>query len=197
MDASFTDWAEGFPTEEDNIADCALMSHDQGWAWVDADCGSMLATAVCQLEAPDTTNPPPPETTTLGPDPTDPNPTGTTPGTTTTNGGGGDTPASERLELVGGSDGKEGNVWATNSNGVFGVVCDDGWNQNSADVVCKQLGYSGAADVFDHSNFGDVNSDDFSFDEISCTGSEAHIQDCTYDLEEDCHGGEAAGVRCA
>lgn len=194
-EADFSDWAEGFPMDSDLLDDCALMNGDHGWKWTDADCSKTLATAMCQMGDPGAPNPTTTTTSDPGPGPTDP--TGTTPGTTTTNGGGGDTPASERLELVGGSDGKEGNVWATNSNGVFGVVCDDGWNQNSADVVCKQLGYSGAADVFDHSNFGDVNSDDFSFDEISCTGSEAHIQDCTYDLEEDCHGGEAAGVRCA
>merc|ERR1712211_141542 len=54
-----------------------------------------------------------------------------------------------------------------------------------------------AAEVFDHSEFGDVDSDSFSYDEISCTGNEAHVQDCTYDTHEDCYGGEAAGVRCS
>ena len=28
-EADFTDWADGFPTAEDNVADCAIMSHDQ------------------------------------------------------------------------------------------------------------------------------------------------------------------------
>ena len=28
-EADFTDWADGFPTAEDNVADCAVMSHDQ------------------------------------------------------------------------------------------------------------------------------------------------------------------------
>ena len=88
-------------------------------------------------------------------------------------------------------------MWATNSAGVWGAVCDDGWDSNAADVVCKQLGYSGAAEVFDHSEFGDVGSDDFSYDETSCSGSESHIQECQHDTEEDCYGGEAAGVRCS
>ena len=28
-EADFTDWADGFPTAEDNVADCAVMSQDQ------------------------------------------------------------------------------------------------------------------------------------------------------------------------
>merc|ERR1711910_49536 len=49
-EADFTDWADGFPTEEDNVADCAVMSHDQGWKWVDMACGDGLATAICQMD---------------------------------------------------------------------------------------------------------------------------------------------------
>jgi len=49
-EADFTDWADGFPTAEDNVADCAVMSHDQGWKWVDMACGEGLATAICQMD---------------------------------------------------------------------------------------------------------------------------------------------------
>jgi len=49
-EADFTDWADGFPTAEDNVADCAIMSHDQGWKWVDMACGEGLATAICQMD---------------------------------------------------------------------------------------------------------------------------------------------------
>jgi len=187
-EAAFTDWAEGFPTDaENNLADCALMNGDHGWQWTDADCTTESAPAICQMGDYST-------------GPTNP-PTSTTsePGETTTSGGGDNTtPGGDyKVGLVGGSSANEGNVWATNSNGMYGVICDDGWDANAAKVVCKQLGYNGAAEVFDHSEFGDVDSDSFSYDEISCTGNEAHVQDCTYDTHEDCYGGEAAGVRCS
>jgi hypothetical protein len=187
-EATFTDWAEGFPTEdENNLVDCVLMNGDHGWQWTDADCTTGSAPAICQMgDYSNGPTPPPPTTTTQ-------------PGETTTSGGGENTtPGGDfKVGLVGGSSDNEGNVWATNSLGVYGVICDDGWDANAANVVCKQLGFSGAADVFDHSEFGDVDSDSFSYDEISCSGSEAHVQDCTYDTNEDCYGGEAAGVRCS
>jgi len=192
-DVDYTNWAAGFPTPDDNLADCALMNGDFGWQWTDADCSTESATVICQMG--DTSAPTPPAPTTTTPAAA----TTTEAGATTTPGGGDHTtPGGEyKVALVGGSSGSEGNVWATNSLGVFGVICDDGWDKNAADVVCQQLGFGAAAEVFDHSEFGDVESDSFSYDEISCSGSEAHVQDCTYDTDEDCYGGEAAGVRCS
>ena len=41
------------------------------------------------------------------------------------------------LVLVGGNGYSSGNVFVDNRNGYFGPVCDDGWSNTSATVVCK------------------------------------------------------------
>ena len=41
------------------------------------------------------------------------------------------------LVLVGGNGYSSGNVFVDNRNGHFGPVCDDGWSNTSATVVCR------------------------------------------------------------
>merc|ERR1719348_1442439 len=103
-----------------------------------------------------------------------------------------------RLELhaYGGHGYKEGNVYATNRNGYFGPVCDDGWGSDEARVVCKQLGYSeGTATT--ESYFGSVSTATFSMDNVVCRGSESYLQDCVYYASHYCAFSEAAGVKCS
>ena len=48
------------------------------------------------------------------------------------------------VRLVGGSGDYEGNVQLC-YNGVWGYICHYDWDNNEAQVVCKQLGYSAAS----------------------------------------------------
>ncbi len=50
------------------------------------------------------------------------------------------------VQLVSGSNPKEGRVEVCLNN-QWGTVCDDSWDDNSATVVCKQLGFGGIYSV--------------------------------------------------
>ena len=80
----------------------------------------------------------------------------------------------------------------------MGTVCDDWWSINDANVVCKQLGYRrGALAARGSARFGQ-GSGIIWFDDVRCTGSEAHLYDCSNAGVgiHNCRHSEDAGVTC-
>jgi len=57
------------------------------------------------------------------------------------------------------------------------------------------LGFDGALAVHGESHYGYV-SNDFSYDDISCNGAEATLDDCLHANVENCLPNEGAGVEC-
>jgi len=166
-DAFYTNWAPSYPRNTNNGNDCVVMESRDNFEWSDVDCGGVQASPVCQKY----TN----ERTTT----TDEAPT---------------TTSQYYVELRGGVNNSSGNVFAVNSNGFFGPVCDDSWGHRDAEVVCRQLGFSSGSPYVE-SYFGRV-PEIFAMDGVGCYGNEYRIQDCSYSTSDDCMPYEGAGVSC-
>ena len=97
---------------------------------------------------------------------------------------------------MGGDTDNEGRVEVYH-NGAWGTVCDDGWDISDADVVCRQLGYSGAISAPHEALFG-PGSGPIHYDDVTCTGSEARLADCPHPGIgiQNCIHSEDAGVVC-
>ena len=82
-------------------------------------------------------------------------------------------------------------------NGQWGTICDYGWDINDANVVCRQLGYQGAARSIPGSKVPD-GSGPIMLDEVSCNGTEQNLSSCSDQgwRNHDCRHTEDAGVEC-
>merc|ERR1719153_1361668 len=76
-------------------------------------------------------------------------------------------------------------------------VCDDGWDDTDANVVCKELGFTAGGYSTKESYFGKVDLERQSgFDEVRCSGRESSLVDCRHESHDDCGDSEGAGVVC-
>ncbi|XP_047557598.1 deleted in malignant brain tumors 1 protein-like [Lutra lutra] len=101
------------------------------------------------------------------------------------------------LRLVGGSGRCSGRVEVLH-RGVWGTVCDDLWDLNEAEVVCRQLGCGRAVSALGKAHFGPGSGNIF-LDNLQCSGVEHYLGQCAHSgwSEHNCGHHEDASVICS
>ncbi|XP_072196689.1 neurotrypsin-like isoform X2 [Excalfactoria chinensis] len=101
------------------------------------------------------------------------------------------------VRLTGGRSPSEGRV-EVYYNGDWGTVCDDGWTDLSAQVVCRQLGFSGPATLASEADYA-AGQGFILLDDVACVGTELSLLDCPHSNwgQHDCSHAEDVGVRCS
>ena len=84
-----------------------------------------------------------------------------------------------------------------NYNNTWGSVCDDAWDVEDANVVCRQLGFIRAVSAPRFSPFGQ-SSGPIWLDQLGCAGTEASLCECSSNAigVHDCSHFEDAGAVC-
>lgn len=101
------------------------------------------------------------------------------------------------IRIVGGGSPSEGRVEVLVGHR-WGTVCDDLWDINDANVVCRELGYSAATSATSSASFGQ-GSGDILLDDLRCSGTESSLLTCPHRGVgvHNCAHSEDAGVVCA
>ena len=103
------------------------------------------------------------------------------------------------LRLIGGSNYRMGRVEIfIELNNTWGTICDDDWDDQNAQVVCRQLGLGTNAIALLGFSPNASQSVPIWLDNVSCKGSESRLIECQHNGLgiHNCDHHKAAGVIC-
>ena len=101
------------------------------------------------------------------------------------------------IRLVGGSNDLEGRVEIM-YQGIWGTICDDGWDDIDASVACRELGFS-HGNAIRRAQFGPGTGPVW-LRRVSCLGSEIKLSHCIHTGAANTMGyshARDAGVQCS
>ncbi|XP_056089433.1 deleted in malignant brain tumors 1 protein-like [Rhinichthys klamathensis goyatoka] len=98
--------------------------------------------------------------------------------------------------LKNGSDSCSGRV-EVRHNGIWGTVCDDGWDLSDAAVVCREMGCGNVIEAKSGAYFGQ-GSGHVWMNKVRCNGTESTLKDCVLSgrVQQNCSHEKDAGVIC-
>ncbi|XP_060585690.1 deleted in malignant brain tumors 1 protein-like, partial [Ruditapes philippinarum] len=97
------------------------------------------------------------------------------------------------IRLVNGTQPYSGRV-EININGVWGTVCDDSFDFNDANVMCRMIGLK--ATTFESSAFYGPGIGPIFAQEFKCNGIESHIKDCEFVPNVECTHDRDISIFC-
>ena len=99
------------------------------------------------------------------------------------------------IRLVGNVDEREGTVEIM-YKGIWGAICDDGWDDTDATVVCRELGFLNGTAT---SPLFEFSSGPVWLTQVECLGNESTVSECPHNgvgNVGNCSHAQDAGVQC-
>ena len=101
------------------------------------------------------------------------------------------------VRLIDGINKLEGRV-EIQYQGIWGTICDDGWDDIDATIVCKELGFLNGT-VTNGTQFGSGATGPIWLRQVNCTGSESKLSHCIHPGAGNignCSHAQDVGVKC-
>jgi hypothetical protein len=100
------------------------------------------------------------------------------------------------MRLVNGASTNQGRLEVQiKGNATWGTVCDDGFSNQTAEVVCRHLGFTGGQ-ALRSAYAGAASALPIIMDDVSCQGTEASLDRCSYSSSSNCQHSEDVGIIC-